>query len=173
MNNKIFYGIVASGIAVIIVLIVLKFIFRKQGKLSKEERVTKLLYQLSYYAVSLVEAIYHNGNGKKKLDEATRIIRNKLPDGVSDLVSDEMIHRYIENALSTLQIAFKAKKVDTYNILDKVISVGANTQDVKAVIETARNLRDNKAYLEGYGEVRSDLHGKTEAVIGARGGVKL
>lgn len=173
MNDKIFYGVVAMAVLLIIALIALKFIFRKQVKWSKEEKVTQLLYQLAYYAVCIVEKIYKDGNGQKKLDMATKIMRSKIPNGLSNLVSDELIHKYIEKALSNLQVVFKSKKADEISMLNKIIDAGIKSPDAKGAIEMAQNLRDSKGYVEGYIEGRSNLKGDSNIVAGVRAGAKF
>ncbi|MBR8701173.1 hypothetical protein IX317_000070 [Fusobacterium sp. DD29] len=173
MSNKIFY--IGTGILVLVVvaLVILKFVFKKQGKISKEEKVTALLNRLAYYAVCIAETIYKDGNGQKKLDAATKIIRSKIPLSLSDLIPDEMIHEYIEKALDTLQVVFKSKKNDEINMLDKIIDVASKSQDTKATLELVKNMRDSKGYVEGYAEGRTNFHGKTEGVIGVKAGMKL
>ncbi|MBR8702240.1 MULTISPECIES: phage holin [unclassified Fusobacterium] len=173
MSNKVFYILVGILVLVVVVLLILKFIFKKQGKISKEEKVTQLLNKLAYYAVCIAETIYKDGNGQKKLDAATKIVRNKIPASLSDLITDEMIHEYIEKALDTLQVVFKSKKNDEINMLDKIIDVASKSHDAKSALELAKNMRDSKGYVEGYAEVKSDFHGNTEGSAGVRAGMKL
>ena len=173
MTEKVFYGVVIACIVAVVALIVLMYVYRRQGKIAKEERIKGVLMRIGYYAVAVVEAIYKDGNGKKKLDEATKIVRGKLPGGVSDLVSDEMIHGYIEKSLADLQVVFKRKKLDEISMLNKIIDAGVSSADAKAALEVAKNLRDSKGYVEGYAEGRTNFHGKTEGVVGVKAGMKL
>ncbi|MBR8700222.1 hypothetical protein IX317_000472 [Fusobacterium sp. DD29] len=173
MTEKVFYGVIIACIVAVVALIVLMYVYRRQGKIAKEQKIKALLMRIGYYSVSLVEAIYRDGNGKKKLDEATKIVRSKLPAGASDLISDEMIHKYLESALADLQVVFKGKKADEISMLNKIIDVGSSSPDAKAAIELAKNMRDSKGYIEGYAEGRTNFHGQSEAAVGIRGGVKL
>ena len=165
--SKIFLGVIIVAIVIVLVLVGLMLKYRKEGKILKEEQIKGILYKLAYYAVCISEAIYKDGNGKKKLDEATKTIRKKLPADVADLISDEMIHQYIEKALDNLQIIFKGKKEDMIYDLTQVIDVGHKTNNLQQTLNMAEAIRSDKGYIKGYGEAQVGKDGKPKFAVGA------
>ncbi|QNM15533.1 phage holin, LLH family [Fusobacterium hominis] len=176
MTNKVqVIGWVVFAVVILSVLgcIFLFFKYKKEGKLAKEEKIKRILLDLSYYAVCQAELYYKDGHGKEKLEYSIKKVKSQLPAFLAFFISEEMIVGTIEYALSELQLIFKSQKENRNNILNKIIEVGTKTQDVKETLKVAENLKENNGYIEGFGEIRTNFHGETEGAAGVRAGIKL
>ncbi len=146
---------------VIIVFIGILFLFYKYKK--------EYLNVLAYYAVVQAEQLYKSGEGQKKLEYAVNYIKSRLPWWLSWLISINAIKNIIEKVLANLQATFKAAKEKQLAIIDNIRSYGINdTRLNKLQCEINSN-----GYVEGYGQIKSDLKGNTNALAGVRIGVKF
>lgn len=146
---------------VIIVFIGILFLFYKYKK--------EYLNVLAYYAVVQAEQLYKSGEGQKKLEYAVNYIKSRLPWWLSWLISINAIKNIIEKVLANLQATFKSAKEKQLAIIDNIRSYGINdTRLNKLQCEINSN-----GYVEGYGQIKSDLKGNTNAIAGVRIGVKF
>lgn len=146
---------------VIIVFIGILFLFYKYKK--------EYLNVLAYYAVVQAEQLYKSGEGQKKLEYAVNYIKSRLPWWLSWLISINAIKNIIEKVLANLQATFKAAKEKQLAIIDNIRTYGVNdTRLNKLQCEINSN-----GYVEGYGQIKSDLKGNTNAIAGVRVGVKF
>lgn len=148
-------------IAVIILVIGIIFLLYKYKR--------EYLNVLAYYAVIQAEELYKSGEGQKKLEYAVNYIKSRLPWWLSWLISINAIKNIIEKVLANLQATFKAAKEKQLAIIDNIRTYGVNdTRLNKLQCEINSN-----GYVEGYGQIKSDLKGNTNAIAGVRVGVKF
>lgn len=148
-------------IAITIVACVILFLLYKYRK--------EYLNVLAYYAVVQAEQLYKSGEGQKKLEYAVNYVKNRLPWWLSWLISINVIKNIIEKVLASLQSIFKGAKEKQLAIIDNIRTYGVNdTRLNKLQCEINSN-----GYVEGYGQIKSDLKGNTNAIAGVRVGVKF
>lgn len=148
-------------VGIIIVVVGVLFLLYKYKR--------EYLNVLAYYAVIQAEELYRAKQGQEKLAFAIRSIKAKLPWWLSWLVSEKLIRSTIESVLSNLQSTFKGTKEKQVAILDNIASYGATPERLnKLQAEVNTN-----GYIEGYGELKTDLKGNTNAVVGVRAGAKF
>lgn len=133
------------------------------------------LWVIACYVVTRAEEEFITGQGKQKLEYAIKEFKKKIPFYLSWIISEKFIISLIEKALKALQEEFKKSKEKQLVIINEVlktVTTGATKDILKVAGEMQKDI-NNKGYVEGYLEGRTDFRGNSNLVGGIKAGVKL
>lgn len=133
------------------------------------------LWVIACYVVTRAEEEFITGQGKQKLEYAIKEFKKKIPFHLSWIISEKFIISLIEKALKALQEEFKKSKEKQLVIINEVlktVTTGATKDILKVAGEMQKDI-NNKGYVEGYLEGRTDFRGNSNLVGGIKAGVKL
>ncbi len=133
------------------------------------------LWVIACYVVTRAEEEFIAGQGKQKLEYAIKEFKKKIPFYLSWIISEKFIISLIEKALKALQEEFKKSKEKQLVIINEVLETVTTgvTKDILKVTGEMQKDINNKGYVEGYLEGRTDFRGNSNLVGGIKAGVKL
>lgn len=131
------------------------------------------LFKLALIYCNRAEEYFHSQEGNNKLIYVVESIRKVLPWWLDFLVSEKALKSIIEDALTYLQNAFSSSKEKQIAAVNEVLKLTTENYDLDKSAKTVIDTINSDGYVEGYAEVKSNLHGDHNVQAGIRAGLKF
>ena len=136
-----------------------------------------LLFKMALNYCQEAEDFFKSKEGKEKLNYVVTKIRSHLPWWLDPLISENILNRIIEDALSYLQQCFGSSKEKQIAVVNEILKKTTDTindkntnlilsSSAKSTIETI----NKNGYVEAYADVHTDLHGDNNIKAGIKAG---
>ncbi len=137
------------------------------------KRQKDFLFKLALIYCKEAEEYFHSQKGKNKLIYVVESIRKVLPWWLDFLISEKALRTIIEDALSYLQSLFSSSKEKQIAAVNEVLKLTTENYDLDKSAKTVIDTINSDGYVEGYAEVKSNLHGDHNVQAGIRAGLKF
>lgn len=131
------------------------------------------LFKLALTYCEEAEEYFHSQEGNNKLIYVVESIRKVLPWWLDFLISEKALRTIIEDALSYLQSLFSSSKEKQIAAVNEVLKLTTENYDLDKSAKTVIDTINSDGYVEGYAEVKSNLHGNHNVQAGIRAGLKF
>ena len=156
--------IIISLLFIFLIIIAICLLYKRQKD---------FLFKLALIYCKEAEEYFHSQKGKNKLIYVVESIRKVLPWWLDFLISEKALRTIIEDALSYLQSLFSSSKEKQIAAVNEVLKLTTENYDLDKSAKTVIDTINSDGYVEGYAEVKSNLHGDHNVQAGIRAGLKF
>ena len=156
--------IIISLLFIFLIIIAICLLYKRQKD---------FLFKLALIYCKEAEEYFHSQKGKNKLIYVVESIRKVLPWWLDFLISEKALRTIIEDALSYLQSLFSSSKEKQIAAVNEVLKLTTKNYDLDKSAKTVIDTINSDGYVEGYAEVKSNLHGDHNVQAGIRAGLKF
>lgn len=134
----------------------------------------EFLFKMALIYTQQAEDYFGSKAGQEKLAYVCGKIREKTPWYIDILISETLLLKVINQVVSMLQSTFESSKEKQIKAVNTVIKLTSeNDNNIDFAGEKVLSEIDQKGFVEGYAEVKSDLKDNTEVRVGVKAGMKL
>lgn len=132
-----------------------------------------LLFKIALKYVQEAEEYFGSKAGKEKLLYVTEKIKQVTPWWLDPLISDELLTKIINEVVDYLQDTFKSSKEKQIAAVNEIVKLADTNYNVTQSAKSVLDEIDKKGYVEGYAQVKTNLHGDNDVQAGIRAGMKF
>lgn len=132
-----------------------------------------LLFKIALKYVQEAEDYFGSKAGKEKLLYVTEKIKQVTPWWLDPLISDELLASIINEVVDYLQDTFKSSKEKQIAAVNEIVKLADTNYNVTQSAKSVLDEIDKKGYVEGYAQVKTNLHGDNDVQAGIRAGMKF
>lgn len=131
-----------------------------------------LLFQIALKYAQEAENFLGSQKGQEKLKYVAEKIKEVTPWWIDPFISEKLLEKAINAAVDQLQEMFESSKEKQIAAVNEVLKL-ANTEGISVASQSVLTQIDSKGYVEGYAQVKSNLHGDNDVQAGVRAGIKF